>query len=116
MEKVKIMTQAAWLFLRENLSKPGPMCDKIVEHFKNRDNPEIWLPKEIGVQAFQEAFDAELPLLAVSATNRGATEVENAKLLYGSLNINRSFATDPRLWAGLACTRYFNYTTDNDFL
>ena len=116
MEKIKIMTQPAWSFLKENLSQQGPICDKIVEHFKNRDNPEIWLPKEIGAQAFQEALEAELPDLIVSATNRGMTEVENAKLIHTNLNISRSFATDPRLWSGLACTKYFDYTIDNILL
>lgn len=117
MEKIKIMIQSARIYLTENLSKQGPICEKIIKHFKNRDNPEIWLSKELGVSAFQETdIEVEFPKLITSATNRGFTEVENAKLLYTHLPINTSFATDPRLWAGLACTTYFNWTIDNILL
>lgn len=104
--KLKVMTTDAVNFCKKNIND-----ENLINHYKNGDNPEVWIAKEIGKPAFCETdFEIELPTLLIDNSNPAKTEVENIKLLYSALSdLNSCVTFDERLWAGLCHTFYYDF-------
>lgn len=103
--KLKIMTTEAISYVKKNI-------DVLTCHYENGDNPEIWLSEAIGGAAFQivDGLEFEDFSLLINEETPSASDVFNIKLLYIKLKeLNDSFATDERLWAGLAHTIFYEY-------
>lgn len=103
--KLKIMTEKALVYVKENI-------DALLSHYVNNEDPEIWLRNEIGQPPFVEidALEFEDFELRIDENDPSAYDIENIKLFYSKLiNINDSFASDERLWAGLSHTCFYNY-------
>lgn len=104
--KLKVMTTDAVNFCKKNIND-----ENLINHYKNGDNPEVWIAKEIGKPAFCETdFDIELPILLIDNSNPAKTEVENIKLLYAALSdLNSCVTFDERFWSGLCHTFYYDF-------
>ena len=104
--KLKVMTTDALNFCKKNINDKN-----LINHYKNNDNPEIWIAKELGKPAFCETdFDIELPTLLIDNANPAQTELENIKLLYTALaDLNSCVTFDERFWAGLCHTFYYDF-------
>lgn len=103
--KLKIMTFDAIDYVKKNISN-------LHDHYKNGDNPEEWITRAIGKPAFNDVPELEFDdfELFVSEDAPSSTDALNIKLLYTKLStINDSFASDERLWAGLAHTVFYDY-------
>lgn len=105
--KIKIMNQSALDYLKKNIVKH-------LDDYRNQADPEIWLSNALGDSAFTEIDDSTIKFeyseLTYSKDNKPKSEVENYKNLYLSLrDLNVSFASDERLWAGLSHTIYRNF-------
>jgi hypothetical protein len=103
--KLKIMTSDAIAYVKENI-------DLLADHYKNGEDPEKWIRGKIGKTAFIELDKDEYKdfNLIVTKDKPSANDVENIKLMYEGLkNLNDSFATDERLWAGLSHTLFYEY-------
>ena len=103
--KIKIMTSDAIQYVNKNIKN-------LVHYYKEGENPEVWLKREMGKQAFVDVPDLEFPDFELSTDqNRPAsTDIFNIKLLYKNMQqLNDSFASDERLWAGLTHTIFFDY-------
>ena len=103
--KLKIMTFDAINYVKKNAAA----C---ISHYQNRDNPEEWIKDAIGVQAFVDVPELEFDdfELLINDDAPSSTEILNIKLLYKNLaSLNESFASDERLWAGLAHTVFYDY-------
>ena len=103
--KLKIMTFDAIEYVKKNISK-------LTDHYKNGDNPEEWIKKVTGKPAFIEVPELEFDDfdLFISESNPSSTDAMNIKLLYSKFSgLNDSFASDERLWAGLAHTVFYDY-------
>ena len=103
--KLKIMTSEAVAYVKENISS-------LAAFYKIDNNPEKWLKEKIGRSAFIEITELEFEDfdLIVDPESPYSTDVVNSKMLYTKLSsLNDSFATDERLWAGLAHTIFYKY-------
>ena len=97
---VKIMTREALEHVKLNINT-------YMEHYINKDDPEEWIPRELGSDAFVD-IDADIGINLVKLD--GAKEIDNIKILYTNMKrLNDSFAGDERLWAGLTHTYYYDY-------
>jgi hypothetical protein len=101
------MNQAALDYLKKNVKKH-------LNDYRTKADPEIWLSKEIGEPAFTEIDNSIIKFdyveLYFSKKNNTRNEVENIKNFYLSLSdVNVSFASDERLWAGLSHTLYRDF-------
>lgn len=99
------MTSEAIAYIKKNIST-------LVDYYKNGVTPESWLSDKIGKKAFVEIDQLEFDdfELQINEETPSSDDVTNSKLLYSKLkNLNDSFATDERLWAGLSHTVFFNY-------
>ena len=86
--------------------------DTLITHYEKAEDPEIWLSEAIGAPAFVEVegFDVEDFELIISEDSPSSTDVINIKQIYSKLSdLNDSFASDERLWAGLAHTIFYEY-------
>ncbi len=98
------MNQAALDYIKENI-------EDYLDNYLNNDDPEVWLTNAIHEPAFTEIdkdiLDVEDVDLSVLNASKGTSDVANIKILHDAfINLNPSFATDERLWAGLSHT-YF---------
>lgn len=103
--KIKIMTAEAVAYVKNNI-------DSLVSYYENKEDPTVWIKQKIGKDAFIEVptLDFEECELLISADAPSANEGANVKLFYlNYMQLNDSFATDERLWAGLAHTVYYEY-------
>ncbi len=103
--KIKIMTSDAIEYIKKNI-------DKLVHYYVDGENPEIWLKKEMGTSAFVDVPDLEFDdfELLIDKEHPASTDIFNIKLLYTNMKqLNDSFASDERLWAGLSHTIFFDY-------
>ncbi len=103
--KIKIMTSDAIEYIKKNI-------DKLVHYYEDGENPEIWLKKEMGTSAFVDVPDLEFDdfELLIDKEHPASTDIFNIKLLYTNMKqLNDSFASDERLWAGLSHTIFFDY-------
>ena len=107
--KVRIMTSRAVAYIKDNIKV-------LAHHYINREDPEIWLKQELKEDAFvttelfQDVPDFDLILTKTGSEN---TDIQNIKTLYSNFKeLNDSFATDERLWAGLSHTVFYNYVLD----
>lgn len=103
--KIKIMTMEAIKYVKENL-------DYVSIYYTQGKDPQIWLKEKLGKDAFVEVPDLEFNQcsLIISEETPASTDPENIKLFYLNFKeINDSFASDERLWAGLAHTIYYEY-------
>nr|MCR5522731.1 hypothetical protein [Clostridia bacterium] len=103
--KLKIMTFDAIEYIKKNISE-------LTDHYKNGDNPEEWIKKATGKPAFIEVPELEFDDfdLFISESYPSSTDAMNIKLLYSKFSgLNDSFASDERLWAGLAHTVFYDY-------
>ena len=110
--KIKIMTAEAVAFVKNNM-------DSLVCYYKNKENPMVWIKQKIGKDAFVEvpSLDFEECELLISTDVPSANEGANVKLFYlNYMQLNDSFATDERLWAGLAHTVYYEYMLKSEVL
>lgn len=103
------MTSRAIAYVRDNIHV-------LAHHYINRDNPEIWLKEAlkedafVSTELFEDVPDFELVLTKTGNEN---TDIQNIKILYSNFKeLNDSFATDERLWAGLSHTVFYNYVLD----
>lgn len=99
------MTTDAIEYVKKNINK-------VVVHYEKGDNPEVWVKKELGLPAFQEVPDLDFEdfELLVDVEKPASTDIYNIKLLYTYLKeLNDSFASDERLWAGLTHTIFYEY-------
>lgn len=107
--KVRIMTSRAIAYIKDNIKV-------LAHHYINREDPETWLKQELKEDAFvttelfQDVPDFDLVLTKTGSEN---TDIQNIKTLYSNFKeLNDSFATDERLWAGLSHTAFYNYVLD----
>ncbi len=103
--KIKIMTSDAVEYVKKNV-------DKLVHYYVDGEDPEIWLKKEMGTTAFVVVPDLEFDdfELQIDETKPASTDIFNIKLLYTKMkDLNDSFASDERLWAGLCHTVFYEY-------
>ncbi len=103
--KLKIMTSDAIAYVKKNI-------DMLLDYYKNGDNPEIWIKEKIHKDAFIEVAELEFDDFTLSIDERkpASSDIFNIKLLYTKMkNLNDSFATDERLWAGLTHTVFYDY-------
>lgn len=103
--KLKIMTSEAISYVKENI-------DLLTDYYRNGDDPEKWIKAKIGKSAFVEIDSSEYDdfYLMLTADKPSSSDVENIKILYSGLkDLNDSFATDERLWAGLSHTLFYEY-------
>ena len=107
--KIKIMTSKAIAYVKNNIGE-------LKLHYLNRDNPQIWLKEALKEEAFVdtdlfaglEDFGLEL-----EKSKPASTDVENIKKIYSNfIELNDSFASDERLWAGLSHTVFYDYVLD----
>lgn len=103
--KIKIMTTEAVNYIKTNL-------DQITLYYASAADPQIWLKEKLGKDAFVEVSELEFDdcNLLISEDIPAANDADNVKLFYTNFKeINDSFASDERLWAGLAHTIYYDY-------
>lgn len=103
--KIKIMTTEALNYIKSNINA-------VIDHYFNHETPEIWVRERISKPAFIEVDSIVFPdfSLKIDETKPFSTDIENIKLLYISMKeLNDSFATDERLWAGLSHTIFYDY-------
>lgn len=103
--KLKIMTTEAISYVKENI-------DMLTNFYKDGADPEKWIKEKIGKSAFVEISDLEFEdfNLIITSDKPSSTDIENIKILYTGLkDLNDSFATDERLWAGLSHTLFYDY-------
>ena len=100
----KIMTREALAHVKLNIRS-------YVDHYVNGDDPEEWIPRELGDRAFEEIDDNLIGIKLVELNaGKNVKEADNIKTLYlNMIGLNDSFAGDERLWAGLAHTFYYRY-------
>ena len=104
--KLKIMTLDAVAYVKANITD-------LAKYYQPDWSPEIWLTSKLGKPAFVEVTelgDFDDFELLINDHNPSDTDVYNIKLFYKKLiDINDSFASDERLWAGLAHTVFYQY-------
>lgn len=103
------MTSKALAYVKKNIKE-------LTSFYLNRENPEKWLKEKLHEDAFVktdlfvevEAFNLELDKLRPASN-----DVDNIKRIYTNfIDLNDSFASDERLWAGLAHTCFYDYVLD----
>ena len=103
--KIKIMTTEAVKYVKENIKQ-------LTSYYEAGADPQVWIKEKIGKEAFVEVLDLEFEdcMLLINEDVPSANDPENIKLFYLNFKeINDSFASDERLWAGLAHTVYYDY-------
>lgn len=103
--KIKIMTAEAIKYVKENIKQ-------LTSYYETGADPQVWIKEKIGKEAFVEVPELEFEdcQLLISEDAPSANDPENIKLFYLNFkDINDSFASDERLWAGLAHTVYYDY-------
>lgn len=99
------MTTEAVKYVKENIKQ-------LAIYYETGADPQIWIKEKIGKEAFIEVAELEFddcPLL-ITEDSPAANDADNVKLFYLNFKeINDSFASDERLWAGLAHTVYYEY-------
>lgn len=103
--KLKIMTSEAIAYVKENI-------DLLTDYYKNGEDPEDWIKAKIKKPAFKQidALEFDDFKLFLTDDKPSSTDVENIKIFYSNLkDINDSFASDERLWAGLCHTLFYDY-------
>lgn len=103
--KLKIMTSEAIAYVKENI-------DLLTDYYKNGEDPEEWIKTKIKKPAFKQIDALEFDDFELFLTDDkpSSTDVENIKIFYTNLkDINDSFASDERLWAGLCHTLFYDY-------
>ena len=103
--EIKIMTYAAIAYVKKNIHF-------VANHYKQNDQPEKWLREALGEAPFVSIDIAEIPDFDLELSQeRSDTDVKNIKTLYENMiTLNDSFASDERLWAGLAHAKFYSYT------
>ena len=99
------MTSDAIAYVKKNIKN-------LVHYYNDGEDPEIWLKKELGAKAFVDVPDLEFNdfELLIDHDHPASTDIINIKLMYTNLkDLNDSFASDERLWAGLAHTVFYQY-------
>lgn len=103
--KLQIMTEEAVAYVKRNISN-------LTSYYKNGDDPKKWLKMELKKNPFVEIDALEINDfdLFVNTDKPSSNDAMNIKIMYNNLiNLNDSFATDERLWAGLAHTVFYDY-------
>lgn len=103
--RIKIMTEEALKYVKTNIKS-------LIVHYENHEDPQVWIKEKIGKDAFVEVTSLEFPdcNLLIAEDTPSSYDGENVKLFFSNFkDINDSFATDERLWAGLAHTTYYDY-------
>lgn len=103
--KLQIMTEKALIFIKENIAS-------LMIHYINNEDPQVWLRIKLGQPPFVEidAIEFEEFELFMDEKDPSTYDIDNIKLFYTKLkSINDSFASDERLWAGLAHTHFYSY-------
>lgn len=103
--KIKIMTTEAISYVKKNI-------EELLPYYKNAERPEKWLREKLGKDPFVEVSALEFDdiELKVNPDKPSSDDVFNIKLLYLKMKeLNDSFASDERLWAGLAHTVFYDY-------
>ena len=99
------MTEEAVAYIKKNISH-------LTSHYKNGEDPKKWLRAELKKNPFVEvdALEIEDFDLFINTDKPSSNDVMNIKIMYDNLiELNDSFATDERLWAGLAHTVFYDY-------
>lgn len=103
--KLKIMTSEALEYVKANINE-------VCKYYTLENDPEVWLKQKLGRTAFIEVPELEFEdfELIIDEEKPSSTDIANIKLLYLNLiDLNDSFATDERLWAGLSHTIFYEY-------
>ena len=103
--KLQIMRSDAIAYIKKNI-------DILLSHYDNGDDPKLWLSEAIGAPAFQvvDALEFEDFELLINEEKPSSTDVLNIKQFYTKTKqLNDSFASDERLWAGLSHTVFYEY-------
>lgn len=97
------MTSKAVSYIKNNIGE-------VKQHYLNRDNPQIWLKEALTEEPFVETdLFTDLDDFQLSVSN----DVDNIKKIYSNfIELNDSFASDERLWAGLSHTTFYDYVLD----
>lgn len=99
------MTIEALKYVKENIK-----C--LTTYYATGADPQVWLKEKLGKEAFIEVPELEFDDcdLLITEDAPSANDGENIKLFYLNFkDINDSFASDERLWAGLTHTVYYDY-------
>ncbi len=99
------MTSEAIAYVKKNI-------DSLLIHYENAERPEKWLKEKMGKDPFVvvDALEFDDFSLQVSEDKPSADDAFNTKLLYLKMKgLNDSFASDERVWAGLAHTVFYDY-------
>ena len=107
--KTKIMTSKAIAYVKNNIKE-------LKQHYLSRDNPQIWLKEALKEEAFVDTdlfLELEDFQLELDKTKPASSDAENIKRIYSNfIELNDSFASDERLWAGLSHTVFYDYVLD----
>lgn len=113
MPKLKIVKENIRASICQTLKKGGKDADRILQYYNNRIPLEEWVQKEFNTSPFVETEIDFSPTGIVDIPGKkGLSDVENSKAIFLALDINDSFATDARLWAGIAHGYYYDYLLD----
>ena len=107
--KIKIMTSKALAYVKNNINE-------LKHHYLNRENPQVWLKEALKEEAFVDTdlfANLEDFNLELEKAKPASTDVDNIKKIYSNfIELNDSFASDERLWAGLSHTIFYDYVLD----
>lgn len=99
------MTAEAVKYVKANIKQ-------LTSYYAEGADPQVWIKEKIGKEAFVEVSELEFDdcSLLITEDTPSANDGDNVKLFYLNFKgINDSFASDERLWAGLAHTVYYDY-------
>lgn len=103
--RLQIMIEEAVTYIKKNI-------DSLTYYYENGEDPRNWLKLKIGKNPFVEvdAIEFEDFNLFINPDKPSGDDITNCKILYTNLmQLNDSFASDERLWAGLSHTLFYDY-------
>lgn len=104
--RIKIMSREAIDYIKQNI-------ETLVHYYEEGAEPEVWL-KDNGIKnpfiVTEVDFIDEPFSLSVGEEKASDTECQNVIEMYSHMiNLSDSYASDERLWAGLAHTMFYDF-------
>lgn len=107
-KSIKIMTEEAIQYDSMNI-------DTCLHYYRDAKDPEDWLSKKLRKPAFSEIQDLKFKHCRLISDHKHSSlsEVKNIKNFYTTYkDLNDSFASDKRFWAGLTHTEYYQFSLE----